>query len=221
MHQQFRFSSGGSLRSCFPEDRCHKGKGSYRAGLLCRTWGKWARSGEKYLEIGKRWHFQPFGEFRCATLPQYLEYLSDFRLSLKEHASLSKLIEDAANRPNIHGEIIPNSPKKKLRRPVPQSFNFLWHGLHARADDPAESEISNLDDSLVANQDVLRFEVPMENLLWVHVVNPLQNLMHNALNTLLATFTELWSNFRTTLNFLARSSSTNSKMSWTLGSGVS
>ena len=71
--------------------------------------------------------------------------------------------------------------KQQLRRSVPKRLNLFGHGCQLPGDDPTEPEVSNFDKSIFVDQDILRFEVPMEHLFRVHVAHSFEYLPHNVL----------------------------------------
>ena len=154
---------------------------------------------------------RPVFNFRSAQLPHNFHNLSDFRLSLKKHASLNKFIKDVAQGPNIDSEVIVGGSKKKFRSSVPQCLDFFRHGIKFLSNYPAQPEIRDFDVHVLVYQNILGFEVSVKNFVLVHIAHPQQNLFHDFLICQIITFATLWSTLLFFLINFARSSSMNSK----------
>jgi hypothetical protein len=70
---------------------------------------------------------------------------------------------------------------KELGSPVPQCYDFVGKNI-LKADFPAESKISELDLSLIVEEDVCRFDVSVEYFVGVEVGDSLDELLEDALD---------------------------------------
>ena len=175
---ELKFGELGSLQSSSPKDQFQLDPDSCNLLAVFWIWGMKALSINKYHEEGKLSDLFPFFNFWSSLLSHNFHDLSDFWLSSEEDFSLGNLIENAANRPNINSELVMKVSEKQFRSSIPQSFNFLWHGSEPLTDNPSKSEISDLDDSIAVDEDILWFEIPVKNLFVVKVGNSLNYLEH-------------------------------------------
>lgn len=93
------------------------------------------------------------------------------------------LSENAANRPNIDLSAIINRTHQNIRRPIPESNNFMCKILNRNAITPGKSEIRYLEQFLIrSDQKVLRFQVSVEHFLLMTLRDSVQELVEETFN---------------------------------------
>ena len=80
-----------------------------------------------------------------------------------------QLGHDASNRPNVNCRRVFGKAKDKLRRPIIPG-DYIGRVFAIRVDDLTAPKVTDLDHSILRQQDVLRLEVPMRNILLMNVL---------------------------------------------------
>ena len=93
---------------------------------------------------------------------------------------------DAARAPHVHrGAVVPLA-EQQLGRPVPEGDHPV--GVPVRlaaplqAEGPSQSEVGQLEDALLGDEDVGGLHVAVDDLVGVDVVEAVEHLLHDALD---------------------------------------
>ncbi len=90
--------------------------------------------------------------------------------------------EDASNRPNIHGGVVHLRSQQHLGSTVPQGDNFVSVLLRWEFKHPSQSKISQFYPQRVSlNENVLRFEVAVDDPVGVTILQRKQQLVYDSL----------------------------------------
>lgn len=93
---------------------------------------------------------------------------------------MRNLIEDASKRPNIHRSGVFVFAKQNLRCPIPQRDHFVSVLLDGYVEGASQPKIGQLYSFfLLVDQNVLRFEIPMNNAIAVAEINCQQQLVYH------------------------------------------
>lgn len=97
-------------------------------------------------------------------VPGPAAHLLDGALRLEEDAAAQQLGEDAAHRPDVDGRAIVAAAHQHLRRPVVLRHHLLGHvtrrvGLL----NPGQAEVADLQQAVAVDQQVARFDVPVQD----------------------------------------------------------
>ncbi len=109
--------------------------------------------------------------------------LVQFVVPWEEGHEGEQLKKDAADAPDVHFVIVVPVGEETLRCSVPPGRDVFCERLFL-TDAPATAEISQFYH-LIRNQDILWFDVSMENTVRVHVFHRLDDLKHVVLGPLL------------------------------------
>lgn len=111
-----------------------------------------------------------------------LEDLVDFRVASEECFSLRHFCENTSDRPNIDRSGILFLTEQDLWCSVPESDNFMSVSLDWETKGSSQSEICQLNVTVLVNEQVLRFEVSVHDSVSVAVGSSLQNLVGKLLD---------------------------------------
>jgi hypothetical protein len=113
------------------------------------------------------------------NLPEDAEDLIDFRVSLEKGPLVHHLSKDAGNRPNIHRARVSLASEKDFWSPIPEGHYLMSVSAQRHSEGTSQTKIGNFDYStIVADQQVLRFQVPVQHSSFVaeqHGNHNLQN----------------------------------------------
>lgn len=146
------------------------------------AWNRfWVKFRKIWLEIVHLNYFRPIFPVRSPNHLENLKQLPNFWLPLEQWLALNQLKENTPNRPRINTLIVISGAEQKLRRSIPKRLNFFRHGLNSQTADSAKSKISNLNVSLFGNENIVRFEIPVENSFLMEVKGALKYVFDNRL----------------------------------------
>ena len=106
-------------------------------------------------------------------------------VSRKQGHPVENLCENAPNGPCVHCLVVGSIPDKELWRSVPARRDVVGVLVILGAIEGAsEAEVAQFDQAGLADQQVLRFDVPMDQLRRVQEVVRFQDLVDDSLNPL-------------------------------------
>lgn len=108
---------------------------------------------------------------------EYFENLIDFGVAIEHRLLFDQLCENTTDCPNINTETVLLLAKEHLRGSVPQSLNLMSESLNRNAEGSSESEISNFEIASPIHQQILGFEIPVNNPSRVAVVDTIDKLV--------------------------------------------
>ena len=110
------------------------------------------------------------------------EELVHFGVPGEERLLEEKFGEDAAHAPHVQAAGVLVKSEHQFGGAVPQRQDLLRVGSDGNGVDAAQPEVGDFcDEGLVADEDVLGFEVSVQNFFGVQVVRRLENLVHDGL----------------------------------------
>ena len=115
---------------------------------------------------------------------EYLEDLIDFAVSAEEGFLLSQLGKDAADGPDVNSQAVLLLPEQNFGGPVPKGFNFMGKGFDGEGKGACKSKVSNFEGARAVNEEILRFEVPVDNPPAMAVVDAIAQLVDKQFNLL-------------------------------------
>jgi hypothetical protein len=110
------------------------------------------------------------------------EDLVDLAVATEKRLLFSELGEDAADSPDIDSQTILLLPEQHLGGPVPEGLDLMREGLDGETEGPGKSKVSDLEGSGPVNEQILRFEVPMDDPAGVAVVYAVAKLVEEQLH---------------------------------------
>ena len=93
--------------------------------------------------------------------------LVTFVAPCKQGLQIADLSHDAPNAPHVDHSVVLLVAQEHVRRTVPQSHNLVGLVLHWDPTASGQSEVSQLEYLFLGNQQVLRFQVSVQNFLLV------------------------------------------------------
>ena len=100
----------------------------------------------------------------------------DLIVARKQRLGVEELPHDTSSGSEVHRLVIGPLTKQKFRRPVPASGHIVCQVSVLGGPLPGKAEIAELEDTLLADEQILRLDISMDDLLRVHVVNGLDEL---------------------------------------------
>ena len=152
--------------------------------LICDMFTQSSASPNREVFIEVREGFIPGerGVSRGAKDLEDAEELVHFGVPCEERLLEEKFGEDATDAPHVQAAGVLVKSEHQFGGAVPESQNLLCVGSDGNGVDAAQPEVSDFcDEGLVADEDVLGFEVSVQNFLGVQVVCRLENLVHDSL----------------------------------------
>ena len=134
-------------------------------------------STHQYLEVRQPCTFWKIMGFGCAHDLEYPKQLSDFTVSLEEHAPMNNFKKYAAKGPYIKRMVVEFGSKQHLWSPIPESSNLEGDGGAIAKYCFTETEIGDFDRIHIINEDILGLEVPMVDIPLVEVMDSTGNFM--------------------------------------------
>jgi len=140
---------------------------------------------ERIKQTWVKWHFlfvitYLFGT-HWAHYPKNRKKLISFGLSLENGIKQKEFSHDAPCSPNVNGCAIFCQAKHELGSSIVPR-NDVRCVFAQRINDFAASKVTNFDDSVFREQNILRFEVSMGNIFLMNATQPIQKLVHILLN---------------------------------------
>lgn len=107
------------------------------------------------------------------------EELIELVLAREHGISIDEFSQNAADSPNINLFGV-GSSNQEFGRSVPASGNIVGQLLLVGGflQEPCKAKITNFKLFFITNEQVLRFDIPMDHILRVHVRQPFQQLIH-------------------------------------------
>lgn len=101
--------------------------------------------------------------------PEDGEQLVPFGFSLENGGQQEQLGHDASNSPDVNCRRVFGEAQDKLRRPIIPG-DYIGRVFAIWIDDLAAPKVTNLDDSILRQQHILRLQVPVSNILLMDVL---------------------------------------------------
>ena len=126
--------------------------------------GDASESGEGGLEVRQLEGVRPVAFVGRAEGLEDLENLIDLTVAHEQRPLLSHLSKDAASRPEVNAEGVVLLAEQDLGAAVPESNHLVSVRFDGKPERSRKSEVGQLNGlSVVANQQVLRLQVSVEN----------------------------------------------------------
>ena len=106
-----------------------------------------------------------------------LENLINFTVTAKERFFLNQLSENATNCPNIDTQAVLLLSKQHFRCSVPKGLDLMGKSFDWQAECPCQPKISYFKGAGFINEQVLRFEISMNDSPGVAIVNSVAKLI--------------------------------------------
>ena len=132
------------------------------------------------LELREARDARPRPLRRRAHEPEDLEQLVFVRGSGEQRATGEHLRHDAAGAPDVDAGVVGAAAEEDVGRAVPQRHDFVAEGVNRDAEGAGKAEIGEFELALVVDEEVLRFEVAVEDSVLVAECDAPQKLPHEA-----------------------------------------
>jgi hypothetical protein len=132
--------------------------------------------GEAALEVWERLDTWPVSLGGSAQDAEDLEDFVDLGVTREEGLAGGHLGEDAADGPHVDTSGVLATAEKDLRCAVPQSDDFVCVGTERDTECAGQAEIRQLQVALLVDEQVLRFEVTVQDAVGVAVAGSLEEL---------------------------------------------
>ena len=113
-----------------------------------------------------------------AHQPEDLLELVFVRRAGEERAACVHLGHDAAGGPDVDGGVVGAGAEKDVRRAVPEGDDLVGEGVDGDAKGAGEAEVSEFELALGVDEEVLGFEVAVQDAVVVAECDALQELVH-------------------------------------------
>lgn len=120
------------------------------------------------------------------NVPEDLKDLVNLRVSREQRLACAHLGEDAADRPHVDTSRVLATTEQNLWSTVPQSNNLMSVCAQRDAKGAGETKIGQLEVALTIDQQVLRFQIAVQDPVTVAVANAFAQLAHELLDDLIA-----------------------------------
>ena len=85
---------------------------------------------------------------------------------------------DATGGPNVDAGVISSATKQDIRSTIPQGYNFVGESVDRNTKSSGKTKISEFELTFIVDEEILRFQVPVKNAVFVAKGDPLEQLMH-------------------------------------------
>lgn len=137
---------------------------------------------ERRLEVWELGHSRPGLVCWGSVELENLENLIDLRITLEKWLGLNEFREDTPDSPHINTQSILLLPKQNLRSSVPQSLDLVGQRPDRHGKSSCQTEISKFDNIVLwVNQQILGFQISVDNSSLMAMQNPLDQLVHECL----------------------------------------
>lgn len=119
---------------------------------------------------------------RRAHQPEDLLELVLVRRSREQRTSGVELRHDTAGRPDINTSVVRATAQEDIRSAVPQGDHFVGEGVDRDAKRPRQSKVTQFQLSLLVDQQVLRFEIAMQDSILMAEGDAFEQLVHKGLD---------------------------------------
>jgi hypothetical protein len=138
--------------------------------------------GETALEVWERLDARPVGLGGSAQDAEDLEDLVNLGVAGEEGLAGGHLGEDAADGPHVDTSGVLTTTEENLRCAVPESDDFMCVGTERDTERARQTEISQLQVALLVDEQVLRFEITVQDAVGVAVAGSLEQLERELLD---------------------------------------
>lgn len=107
-----------------------------------------------------------------------------FRLAREYRLLIEQFSHNTAHTPHVHCWAIGVSSEQQFRWSIPQRDDVVGVVAALRADRSSESKVSELEHTLVVDQQVRGFDVAVQHVVAVQIVQTFEQLLHVALDVL-------------------------------------
>lgn len=135
-------------------------------------------SGKVEFEAGQGGHAGPSLLLGGSHDSEYLEQLVLVGCSGEQRSSGVHLGHDATGRPEVDGCAVVGGTQQNVRGSVPEGDDLVGESVDGNPECPRQTEISELEFSGGVDEQVLGFQVSMQNSVLVAVGDPGQELVH-------------------------------------------
>ena len=115
---------------------------------------------------------------RCAHDAEDAHELIFVRRAGKERTSGVHLGHNAACGPDVDAGVIGTTSEEDVRGAVPESYDFVGEGVDWDTEGSRETEICKFENALVVDEEVLGFEIAVEDSIRMTEVYTLEELVH-------------------------------------------
>mmetsp|Transcript_10205 Transcript_10205/g.29126 ORF Transcript_10205/g.29126 Transcript_10205/m.29126 type:complete len:238 (-) Transcript_10205:435-1148(-) len=146
--------------------------------------------GLEHFELGQHVVIRPGLLRRRAQHSKDEVQLLKFRVAREKRLTKNELCKNAARRPHVHRRRVLGLSKQQLRGTVPKRDDVvcqspLRRGLVRRVDrfnGPCKTKVGELDPIVSRNEDIGALQVPVDELLAMHILEHVQQLLHDVLD---------------------------------------
>ena len=133
--------------------------------LGCDVASVWDLSPDRkgWVPVGQSFNARPDSAVGSSELSKDLEDLIDFGISRKERSLGDHFDKDGSNGPDIDRRSVGLASQENLRWTVPQGDDFVGQRTNGRAKGTGETEIRQLEASLVGDEEVLWLQVTVHD----------------------------------------------------------
>ena len=131
---------------------------------------------EAALEVWEGCHTRPVLLGRSSKDAEDLEDLVDLRVTREERLAGSHLGEDTADGPHVDTSGVLAATEQNFGRAVPESDDLVSVGAERDAEGASETEIGQLQVTLLVDEQVLRLQVTVEDAVGVAVASAFEQL---------------------------------------------
>lgn len=133
--------------------------------------------GERGFVVGQTLDAGPDLIAGRAESPEDTEDLVDLRVTGEQRATHRHLGKDTAYAPHVDGRAVVTRTEKDLWSPIPQRDHLMGVGSQWDTESAGQAEIGQLQVALLVDQQILRFEIAMQNSMGVAEVNASDELV--------------------------------------------
>mmetsp|Transcript_87870 Transcript_87870/g.229238 ORF Transcript_87870/g.229238 Transcript_87870/m.229238 type:complete len:251 (-) Transcript_87870:564-1316(-) len=140
--------------------------------------------GERRLEVRQIHEAWPLLDRGCAQPLEDLEDGTDFRVACEQLKPCRHLCNSATSTPDVHRRAVVHATEEGLRGPVPKN-DHLGHVLaHEHGVGPREVEVRDLQSQHGVDEEVLRLQVAVQDLVGMTELDPIAQLVGQVLDDL-------------------------------------
>ena len=129
------------------------------------------------LEIRETRHPGPLLLRRRPQHPENLEDLIDLAITREQRFLRRHLREDAPDGPHVHAGAVLAAAEEDLGRAVPQRDDFVGVGAQGDAEGAGEAEVGEFQVARAIDEEVLRFQVAVEDPVGMAVADAEEELV--------------------------------------------
>ena len=110
------------------------------------------------------------------------ENLIDLAITTEERFLFSKLGKNASNSPDIHSQAVLLLSEQYLRSTIPKSFNLVSKCFDGKTEGSCESKVCDFEGSCPVNEEILWFEISVNDPASMAVVDAVAKLIEEEFN---------------------------------------